>query len=101
MKRILMIVVAFLYCQFAYSQVAIFKGDASTRYRYGLKKKSGKIIVPPIYTDIWECKDPDGEVYYELIDHRGYRGLLNKQGKTIIELGDYSYINFLPFPLNL
>ena len=97
MKRILMIVVAFLYCQFAYSQVAIFKGDASTRYRYGLKKKSGKIIVPPIYTDIWECKDPDGEVYYELIDHRGYRGLLNKQGKTIIELGDYSYINFLPF----
>lgn len=92
-----MIVVASLCCQFAYSQVAVFKGDASAGYRYGLRKKSGKIVVPPVYTDIRECKDPDGEVYYELVDHRGYRGLLNMQGKTIIGLGDYSYINFLPF----
>lgn len=64
---------------------------------YGLKADNGKVKIPALYSSITTAKDSEKRVYFVLKDFKGFRSLVNPQGKTVIGLGDYSYIGFFTF----
>lgn len=82
--------------QDGFAQLTKFKQKRNRSYLYGLKDKKGKVKISPVYDCIFEKKDSKGNSYYILEDTKGFKALVNSDGKIIIKLGDYSYIGFLP-----